>query len=153
MTTSLPRINDDTIEEIYKQDGKVVRVALAILSEDGKSMRTHSHWSDVAFAVLWIGALSVCWIYVKMSVRFQSLLGLGIGLNFPVSPIYVSVIYIASVSLILWVGLGIYLAITGGLKPRRLLRGLSVILLVVAPTQVAGIFLKGLRLPRADRFE
>jgi len=63
------------------------------------------------------------------------------------------VIYIASVSLILWVGLGIYLAITGGLKRRRLLRGLSVILLVVAPTQVAGIFLKGLRLPRADRFE
>ena len=41
-TTSLQRIDDDTIEEIYKQDGRVVRVALAILSEDGKSMRVAS---------------------------------------------------------------------------------------------------------------
>ena len=41
-TTSLQRINDDTIEEIYKRDGRVVRVAFAILSEDGKSMRVAS---------------------------------------------------------------------------------------------------------------
>jgi hypothetical protein len=65
----------------------------------------------------------------------------------------VSVIYIAAVSLILLAGLGTYLPLSGGLKPRRLLCGLSVILLVVAPTQVAGIFFKGLRLRRADRFE
>jgi len=41
-TTSLRRINDDTIEEIYKRGGRVVRVAFAILSEDGKSMRVAS---------------------------------------------------------------------------------------------------------------
>ena len=109
--------------------------------------KTYSHWSDAAFAVLWIGALSVYWIHIKMSVRLQSLLGLGGELRFPISLMYVAAIYIFAVSLILWTGLGIYLAITGGLKPRRLLRGLSVILLVVVPTQVAGIFLKGLPLP------
>ena len=41
-TISLQRINDDTIEETYKRDGKVVRVALAMVSEDGKSMRVAS---------------------------------------------------------------------------------------------------------------
>jgi hypothetical protein len=82
-----------------------------------------------------------------MNVRFQSLLGLGIGLNFPASLLYVSLIYIAAVAVILWTGLGIYLAITGGFKLRRLLRGLLVILLVVVPSQVAGIFLNGLPIP------
>ena len=63
-----------------------------------KQLRAHSRWSEVAFAVAWIGALSVYWIHIKTNVRFQSLLGLGVGLNFPVSLIYVSVIYIAAVA-------------------------------------------------------
>jgi hypothetical protein len=49
-----------------------------------------------------------------MNVRFQSLFRLGIGLNFPLSLIYVSVIYVATVAVILWAGLAIYLAVTGG---------------------------------------
>ena len=114
---------------------------------ENKRLRLRSHSSEVAFAVAWIGALSVYWIHIKMNVRFQSLLGLGIGLNFPASLLYVSLIYIAAVAVILWTGLGIYLAITGGFRLRRLLRGLLVILLVVVPSQVAGIFLNGLPIP------
>jgi hypothetical protein len=78
-----------------------------------------------------------------MNVRFQALLGWGTKLNFPVSLIYVSMIYIAVIAVILWAGLGIYLAITGLLKFRGLLRGLLVILLVVIPSLVAGLFIQG----------
>jgi hypothetical protein len=41
-TVSLRRIDDDTIEETYKQDGKVIRVTLTTVSENGKSMRVES---------------------------------------------------------------------------------------------------------------
>ena len=115
--------------------------------DESKQLRLHFHWSEVTFAVAWIGALSVYWIHIKMNVRFQAVLRLGIGLDFPVSLIYVSAIYIAAVAVILWAGLGIYLAITGSLRLRRFLRGLLVILLVVVPSQVAGMFLKGLPIP------
>jgi hypothetical protein len=110
-------------------------------------LRLHVHWLEVAFAVAWIGVLSVCWIQIKMSARFQSLLALGVGEPFPVSVIYMSVIYIAAITAILWAGLCIYLAITGGFDLRRLLRGLWVILIVAVPSLVTGIFLKGLPLP------
>src|SRR5580700_11291993 len=106
--------------------------------------RLHRHWFDAAFAAAWIGALSVYWIHIKTNVRFQAILGWGIGLNFPVSLIYVTVIYIAAIAVILWAGLGIYLAIRGGFRLQRLLRGLVDILLVVVPSLVAGIFIKGL---------
>jgi hypothetical protein len=81
-----------------------------------------------------------------MNVRFQALLGLGARLNFPASLVYVSAIYTASIATILWVGLGIYLTMTGGLRVQGLLRGLLVILLVVIPSLTAGIFLTGLLL-------
>jgi hypothetical protein len=82
-----------------------------------------------------------------MNVHFQSLLRLGIGLDFPASLIYVSVIYIAAIAMILWAGLGIYLTIVGGFRLRGFLCGRLVILLVVVPSLTAGIFLKGLQLP------
>jgi MFS family permease len=103
-------------------------------------------WLEVAFALVWIGALSVYWIHIKMNVGFQALLGLGAGLDFPASLIYVSAIYTASITTILWVGLGIYLTMTGGLRVQGLLRGLLVILLVVSPSLTTGIFLTGLLL-------
>jgi hypothetical protein len=39
---SLKRINDDTIEETEKQDGKVLRVTLLTVSKDGRSMKVES---------------------------------------------------------------------------------------------------------------
>ena len=51
--------------------------------------RLHVHWFGVAFALAWIGALSVYWIHIKTNVRFQAILSWGIGLTFPVSLIYV----------------------------------------------------------------
>jgi hypothetical protein len=107
-------------------------------------LRLPSRWPESAFAFAWIGAFSVYWIHIKMNVRFQAILRWEIGLTFPVSLIYVTVIYLAAIAVILWAGLGIYLAITGGLKLRGLLRGLLVILLVVVPSFVAGMFLRGL---------
>jgi hypothetical protein len=109
--------------------------------------RLHGQWFDLAFAFAWIGPLSIYWIHIKMSMRFQAILGWGIGLTFPASVVYVAVIYIAAIALILWAGLGIYLAITGDLKLRGLLRGLLVIFLVVVPSMVAGLFIQGLFRP------
>jgi|HubBroStandDraft_6_1064221.scaffolds.fasta_scaffold547325_1 hypothetical protein len=114
--------------------------------------RLHVHWFDVAFALAWIGALSVYWIHIKTNVRFQAILSWGIGLTFPVSLIYVTVIYIAAIAGILWAGLAIYLAVTGGFSFRRLFRGLLVIVLVAVPFLVAGLFLNGLLLPPVLRY-
>ena len=51
-----------------------------------------------------------------------------------------AVIYTTVIAVILWAGLGIYLAI-------RLLRGLLVVLLVTVPALFVRMFLKGLPLP------
>jgi hypothetical protein len=85
------------------------------------------------------------WIRIKMSAVFQSLLAFGLGEPFPLSVVYAAFIYVVAVTTILWVGLCLYLAITGSLNLRRLLRGLFVILIVVVPSLTSGIFLKGLR--------
>jgi len=85
------------------------------------------------------------WIRIKMSVAFQSLLALGLGKPFPLSVVYAAFIYVAAITAILWAGLCLYLAITGSLNLRRLLRGLGLILIVVVPSLIIGIFLKGLR--------
>jgi hypothetical protein len=61
----------------------------------------------------------------------------------PASLLYVAVIYTTVIAVILWAGLGIYLAITANLK-QRLLRGLLVILLVTVPSLFAGMFLRNL---------
>ena len=82
-----------------------------------------------------------------MNVRFQAILRWGIGLDFPASLLYVAVIYDTVIAVILWAGLGIYLAITANLKLKRLLRGLLLILLVTVPSLFAGMFLKGRPLP------
>ena len=41
-TVSVRRIDDDTIEETYKQDGTVIRVDRSTVSENGRSMRVKS---------------------------------------------------------------------------------------------------------------
>ena len=41
-TVSLHMIDDKTMEKTYKREGKVVRVSLEMVSEDGKSMRVAS---------------------------------------------------------------------------------------------------------------
>jgi hypothetical protein len=81
-----------------------------------------------------------------MSAAFQSLLAIGLGQPFPLSVVYVAFIYVVAITAILWVGLCLYLAITGSLNLRRLLRGLCLILVVVVPSLSSGLFLKGLRL-------
>lgn len=109
-------------------------------------LRPHFQWLQIAFAVAWIGALSMYWIRIKMSAAFQSLLALGLELPYPLSLVYVAFIYIVAITAILCAGLCLFLAITGSLNLRRLLRGLCLILIVVVPSLSSGIFLKGLRL-------
>jgi hypothetical protein len=110
-----------------------------------RRLRPHYQWLQTAFAVAWTGALSMYWIRIKMSVPFQSLLALGLGEPFPLSVGYAAFIYVVAITAILWAGLCLYLAITGSLNLRRLLRGLCLILIVVVPALISGIFLKGLR--------
>ncbi len=80
-----------------------------------------------------------------MSVAFQSLLGLGLGEPFPLSVVYATFIYVIAITAILWAGLCLYLAITGSLNFRRLLRGLCLLLIIVVPALIIGVFLKGVR--------
>jgi hypothetical protein len=115
---------------------------------NNKQPRLQFQWLEVVFAIAWIGALSLYWIHIKMNPRFQSVLGLGIGLHFPASLIYVSTVYAVAIVGIVLAGLGIYLAMTGDINLRGLLRGLLAILVVTVPSLVAGVFLKGLRVPR-----
>lgn len=105
----------------------------------------HDRWLQTAFAFAWTGVLSIYWIRVKMSVAFQSLLGLGLGEPFPLSVVYATFIYVIAITAILWAGLCLYLAITGSLNFRRLLRGLCLLLIIVVPALIIGVFLKGVR--------
>ena len=111
-----------------------------------RKLRAHYRWLQIAFAVAWIGVLSLYWIRIKMGAAFQSLLAAGLAQPFPLSVVYVTFIYVVAITAILWTGLCIYLAITGSLNLRRLLRGLCLIAIVVVPSLSSGIFLKGLPL-------
>jgi len=105
----------------------------------------HYQWLQTGFAVAWTAVLSMYWIRIKMSAAFQSLLALGLEEPFPLSVVYATFIYVVAITAILWAGLCLYLAITGSLNLRRLLRGLCLLLIVVVPSLISGIFLKGLR--------
>jgi hypothetical protein len=109
-------------------------------------LRPDFHWFQVAFAVAWIEVLSIYWIRLKMSAAFQSVLALGLELPYPLSLVYVAFIYVVAITAILCAGLCLFLAITGSLNLRRVLRGLCLILIVVVPSLSSGIFLKGLPL-------
>jgi hypothetical protein len=113
------------------------------------SQRTflHFHWLEMPFAIFWVGALSAYWIHIKMNVRFQSLLGSGLALDFPFSVIYVFVIYVTAIAAIVLVGLVAYLSIFGELRPRSFLRGAGIILFGVAFSNAAGLLLRDLPLP------
>lgn len=84
-----------------------------------------------------------------MSVAFQSLLALGLGKPFPLSVIYVAFIYVIAITAILCAGLCLYLAMTGNLNLRRLRRGAWLILIVVVPSLISGMFLNRIPLSPA----
>ena len=104
-----------------------------------RKLRAHYQWLQIAFAVAWIGVLSLYWIRIKMGATFQSLLAAGLAQPFPPSVVYVTFIYVFAITAILWAGLCIYLAITASLNLRRLLRGLCPIAIVVVPSLSSGI--------------
>jgi hypothetical protein len=66
-----------------------------------RRLRPHYHWLQIAFAVAWIGALSVYWIQIKMSPRFHGLLALELGQPFPLSVIWVAFVYVVAITAIL----------------------------------------------------
>jgi hypothetical protein len=55
---------------------------MATIMGEHQHLRLHSHWVAAAFAVAWIGAISVYWIHIKMNVRFPSLLTIGTWTTF-----------------------------------------------------------------------
>ena len=91
------------------------------------------------------------WIRIKMSATFQSLLALGLGQPHPLSLVYVAFLHVVAITAILFAGLCLFLAITGSLNLRRLLRGLCLILIVVVPS-LSGIFFNGLPLSPLVRY-
>jgi len=116
---------------------------------------TAFRWPEVAFAVAWVGAISIYWIHIKDecavsgSSWVENRVRWGIGLDSSASLLYAAVIY---TTVICCDSLGgtRHLCRPNS-KPqanlKRLLRGLLVILLVTVPSLFARMFLKGLPLP------
>ena len=109
----------------------------------GFSNELRAQWLRVGFAIAWTCAVSASWKHIDLSPPFQSLLGWGVGHDWPESLIYVMAIYIAATVAIVWVGLSLYLAIMRCFNLRRFSRGLLVGLLVIVVADVGGIFLSG----------
>jgi hypothetical protein len=97
----------------------------------------------VGYAVVWTCAVSLSWKHIKTSPQLQLLLGWGVAHNWPESLIYATTIYIVALAGIVWVGLGLYLAVVRSFDLRRLVRGLLVSLFIVFIAHVSGIFLSG----------
>jgi hypothetical protein len=108
--------------------------------------RLYSQRAAAAFAVIWIGALSVYWIHIKMNVHFQSVVKLGVDWPFPLSFAYVSAIYFFAITLIIWAGIGISVGFAGQLSSHHLLKGLFTASALVALSLLTQFFLSGMQL-------
>src|SRR4051812_2475491 len=92
----------------------------------------HSKISAFAFALLWVGAMSIYWIHIKMSAPLQALIGAGVSFPFPLSMLYIGFVYLVAMATISIVGLSIYLALVKAFRVRTLFLGSAVIFLVLA---------------------
>jgi hypothetical protein len=100
----------------------------------------------IAFAIIWVGMLASVWINIKTSSQFASVMGFGVGWVWPLGLLYYFAVYIAALTTIMWIGLGLWSFIT-----RRSLRGLSRGLWLIPLGVVVTMFVSGALIPRSLR--
>lgn len=107
------------------------------------STELRARWFAVLFAILWTCAFPLYWKSVMLSPLSQSVLGWGVGHDWPESLLYVAAVYIAENAAIVWAGLTVYLVIMRSLRLQGLLRGFLVGLLAVVLVHVVGFYFIG----------
>lgn len=90
-----------------------------------------SNRGRILFAAVWAGILAACWGTIRASAQFQALVTHGTQFNWALSLLYSTALYLAVLTLIVWIGLAIYLAAIRQLTLRNLTRGLAVMLFVL----------------------
>lgn len=85
----------------------------------------------VVFAALWSAILGACWKSIQASPLFLPLLNHGKQLNWALSLLYTTALYLAVLTLLLWLGLAVYLIAIRRFELRNLARGLAAMLFVL----------------------
>lgn len=90
-----------------------------------------SNRGRIAFAAIWAAILAFCWKSIQASTPFQALVNHGKELNWAMALIYSTTLYLAILTLLLWLGLAVYLVAIRRFELRNLARGLCVMLFVL----------------------
>jgi hypothetical protein len=96
---------------------------------------------EVTFAIFWTIFLAYLWRHIQVSQPFQSVLDWGVELRWPVSLIFEGAVYIATSAILIWTGFALFLLAGRQLHWRTFSRGASLSFLVVAFSNVGGLFL------------
>ena len=104
-------------------------------------------WFAIGFAIAWIVGLSAMWSYIMMDPRFQFLIGIGVGWDWPQSLLYVAGVFTAATTLSLWLGLGLYVTITRRYERRRFFFGMSISLFLDMVAISVGLLVVATRRP------
>jgi hypothetical protein len=94
-------------------------------------MTLSSNKGRAIFAAVWAAVLSAGWNYVTASTQLETLVNRGEHLNWALALLFRTAAYLAVLTLVLWVGLALYLAATRHLELKNLARGLVVMIFVV----------------------
>lgn len=111
-----------------------------------------SNHGRVIFAALWSGILAACWSSVQASAPFRALVEQGKHLNWALALLYTVALNLALLTLILWIGLAVYLAAVRQFRLLTLARGLAVMLFVLFVAMGIESFVRAGHLSRAAEF-
>jgi len=98
-------------------------------------------WFAILFAIAWIIALSASWGHIMTNPRFQSLIGFGVGWDWPTSTIYFVAFFTAATTITLWLGLTFYVAVTHRFDARAFLYGMLLAFFLDIAINVGGLLL------------
>jgi glucan phosphoethanolaminetransferase (alkaline phosphatase superfamily) len=99
--------------------------------------------SRFVFALLWTILLAWSWDFFKRSYALQTIINLGVGLTWPLSLVYVSVVYLLVITALVWVGFVLFLLFSGTFRWRRFALGAIASCGVLIPAYAGGMLLAG----------
>jgi hypothetical protein len=102
-----------------------------------------SNRGRIAFAALWAAILAACWNSIQASPPFQALVNHGKQLNWALATLYTTALYLAILTLLLWLGLAFCLIIIHGFNLRSLARGLAAMSFVLFVAMGIESFIRG----------
>ena len=94
-------------------------------------VRLQANSGRLFFAAGWAGILAVLWRYVLAIAEFHVMESTGKQFDWALALLLRTALYLAILTLLLWIGLAVYLAAIHQFKLHNLGRGLGVILLVL----------------------